>query len=107
MQIEMRQRSRIGRLSPDGWLRTLPGEGRVLGAVRPADVIPRETEGVNVTPRWVSDREPVGGRVSGVLEVDRFVSLWADPNDTGSAHLDRAGGLDRPFVPLPVEVNLS
>src|SRR5262249_19256486 len=60
---------------------------------------------MNVTGRSVCERKPVGDRMSRVFEVDRFVSLRTDPDDTGGGDVDRAGGTDRPFVPLPVEMN--
>src|SRR5947209_1587367 len=107
MKVQMRRRSRLDEAATGAASRTLPGERRVLTVVLSARVVPRKSEGVDVTQH--GGRAPVGDeadrpvafshRFGREAEHDEAESVEGDgavlpPLDLES-HRERAGFLRR------------
>src|SRR5688572_1882174 len=71
-----------------------PGEGRVLSIVAAASVFPGQAERANAAARGPCQRKPIGGWMSCVIQVKRFVRVRVEPFHTLCRHIDEVGGLD-------------
>src|SRR5690349_7299190 len=105
MQVEIKMRSRRGSAATEAALNTLPGKRSVLPVVLPAYVIPRQAEGVNVTPGSVSEGEAIGGGMTRVLMPERFSGCGIQSLCALCGHVKERRGLNRPSHPVALEAN--
>src|SRR6185436_20658695 len=106
----MMRRSRLERASTGGRTAnsafcrsaTLPGERCVLTVVAAAGVVPIEAERMNVTARGAGQREPVGGRMAGIVEMQRLLRARIKTHRTFGSHVQKPGCLHGPRDAVPL-----
>ena len=104
MQVEMRTRSRRGRAAADDRLGT-PGKRRVLSVVLAANIVPRQTEGVDVALRGVGKGEAVRSRVTRVFQIEWLSGVRVDSLGALSRHVDEARRSDGPLDSVATKLN--
>ena len=105
IQVEMRTRSRRGRAAAaDDRLRT-PGKRRVLSVVLAADIVPRQTEGVDVALRGVGKGEAIRSRVTRVFQIEWLSGVRVDSLSALSRHVDEARRRNGPLDSVATKLN--
>src|SRR5690242_14841137 len=75
---------------------TLPRKWRVLPVVAAARVVPIHAERMHVAALRMREREAVGCRMPGVVELHRLGGVGVDTHRAFSRHVEEATGADRP-----------